>query len=106
MINKLPLLKRIIFPAILSFVISPSINAQISHGGSPINWGDATYQPTFEMHEMPNVDLDALAIEDAVTDQHKEAPWRFGVEQEVAFNLENSGTWTFGRRHARLEAWF
>ena len=95
MINKLPLLKGIIFPAILSFVISPSINAQISHGGSPINWGDATYQPTFEMQEMPNIDLDALALEDAVTDQHKEAPWRFGVEQEVAFNLENSGTWTF-----------
>ena len=95
MIHKLPLLKGIIFQAILSFVIAPSINAQISHGGTPINWGDATYQPTFEMHEMPNVNLDALAIEDAVTDQHKEAPWRFGVEQEVAFNLENSGTWTF-----------
>ena len=95
MINKLPLLKGIIFPAILSFVIAPSINAQISHGGTPINWGDATYQPTFEMHDMPNVDLDALALEDAITDQHKEAPWRFGVEQEVAYNLENSGTWTF-----------
>jgi hypothetical protein len=93
--KKLPLLIGIILPAILSSVISPSINAQISHGGSPINWGDATYQPTFEMQAMPDVDLAALAIEDAVTDQHKEAPWRFGIEQEVAFNLENSGTWTF-----------
>jgi len=95
MINKLPLLIGIILPAMLSSVISPSINAQISHGGSPINWGDATYQPTFEMQEMPDVDLAALAVEDAVTDQHKEAPWRFGVEQEVGLNLENSGTWTF-----------
>jgi lysyl endopeptidase len=95
MINKRPLLTGIILPAILCFVISPSINAQISHGGSPINWGDATYHPTFEMQEMPDVDLAALAVEDAVTDQHKEAPWRFGVEQEVVFNLENSGTWTF-----------
>jgi len=95
MINKLPLLIGILLPTMLCSVISPSINAQISHGGSPINWEDATYHPTFEMKDMPGVDLAALNEEDAVTDQYKEVPWRFGVEQEVAFNLENSGTWTF-----------
>jgi len=84
-----------IFLLLVGVIFSTAISAQISHGGTPINWGDATYQPAFEMQVMPEVDLTALAVEDAVTDQFKEAPWRFGVEQEVAFNLENSGTWTF-----------
>ena len=84
-----------IFLLLLGVIFSTATIAQISHGGSPLNWEDATYQPVIEMQQMPDVDLAALALEDAVTDQHKEAPWRFGVEQEVAFNLENSGTWTF-----------
>ena len=84
-----------LFLLLVGVISSFTISAQISQGGEPLNWGDATYQPAFEMQEMPDVDLAALAVEDAVTDQHKEAPWRFGVEQEVAFNLENSGTWTF-----------
>ena len=84
-----------IFLLLVGVISSITISAQISQGGEPLNWGDATYQPAFDMQEMPDVDLAALAVEDAVTDEHKEAPWRFGVEQEVAFNLENSGTWTF-----------
>jgi len=86
---------KTIFLILIGVISSATISAQVSQGGSPLNWGDATYQPAFEMQEMPEVDLAALAVEDAVTDQHKEAPWRFGVEQEVSFNLENSGTWTF-----------
>ena len=46
---------------------------------------------------MPVVDLAALAVEDAVTDQYKEAPWRFGLAREWLYNLENSGTWTLKR---------
>ena len=84
-----------IFLLLFGVIFSTSTFAQIPHGGSPLNWGDETYQPTIDMRNMPDVDLAALALEDAVTDQHKEAPWRFGVEQEVALNLENSGTWTF-----------
>ena len=84
-----------IFLLLLGVIFSTATTAQISQGGSPLNWENATYQPTFEMHNMPDIDIAALALEDAVTDLHKEAPWRFGVEQEVALNLENSGTWTF-----------
>jgi hypothetical protein len=84
-----------LFLLVVGAIFSTAIFAQISHGGAPINWGDATYQPVFEMKNMPGIDLATLAAEDAVTDQYKEAPWRFGVEQEVTFNLENSGTWTF-----------
>jgi len=84
-----------LFLVLVGAIFSTAIFAQISHGGAPINWEDATYQPEFEIKNMPGVDLATLAAEDAVTDQYKEAPWRFGVEQEVAFNLENSGTWSF-----------
>ncbi|HIK67056.1 MAG TPA: hypothetical protein EYF95_03715, partial [Flavobacteriales bacterium] len=69
--------------------------AQISHGGFPVNWDDATYNPTFEVKSMPIVDVVTAAAEDAVTDQFKDAPWRFGLEREVVYNLENSGTWSF-----------
>jgi len=84
-----------LFLVVLGAIFSTAIFAQIPQGGAPINWDDATYQPEFEMKDMPGVNLATLAAEDAVTDLHKEAPWRFGVEQEVAFNLENSGTWSF-----------
>ena len=40
------------------------------------------------------LDLELLAAQDAVTDQYKEAPWRFGVEREVNLDLENAGQWT------------
>ena len=63
-----------IFLLLIGVIFSTATIAQISHGGSPLNWGDATYQPVFEMQEMPDVDLATLALEDAVTDQHKEAP--------------------------------
>ncbi len=69
--------------------------AQISHGGFPVNWDDATYHPDFELKSMPAADIAAAAAEDLITDQFKDAPWRFGLEREVVFNLENSGTWTF-----------
>ena len=95
MTNKRPLLSGIILAVIFSSAILPALNAQISHEGSPINWGDETYQPSFEMKNMPGVELATLAEEDAVTDLYKEAPWRFGFEREVEYNLENSGTWTF-----------
>ena len=86
-------------PLLLSLLIANTITtssiAQISHDGHPVNWDDATFSPVFEMKTMPEINVEALAIQDAVTDQYKEAPWRFGVEQEVSYNLENSGTWTF-----------
>ena len=83
--------KNLILFLFAAFTTTVSI-AQISHGGFPVNWDDATYYPTFEVKSMPIVDVVAAAAEDAVTDQFKDAPWRFGLEREVLYNLENSGT--------------
>ena len=78
-------------PLLLSLLIASTITtssiAQISHDGHPVNWDDATFNPVFEMKTMPEINVEALAIQDAVTDQYKEAPWRFGVEQEVLIIL-------------------
>ena len=49
-----------IFLLLLGVIFSTATIAQISHGGSPLNWEDATYQPVIEMQQMPDVDLAAL----------------------------------------------
>ena len=67
-------------------------SAQISRGGAP-NWHAVSFE-AMPVLRMPTVDLDALAAEDAVTDQYKEAPWRFGVEHEVAISPSTHGAWT------------
>ena len=48
---------------------------------------------------MPAIDRAALAAEDAVTDRYKEAPWRFGVEHEMALNPVEHGAWTVEQGH-------
>ena len=77
----------------LALLCSTSLLAQISHGGHPLNWGE---EVNYELNWMTfdALDVDALAAEDAVTATMKDAPWRFGVEHEVAWNMDNSGTWT------------
>jgi lysyl endopeptidase len=40
----------------------------------------------------PNVDL--LRIEDAIVDENKTGPWRFGYNNTTNLNMSNSGTWT------------
>lgn len=72
----------------------PALNAQVAQGGAPWKWGAP--QPAFVGPEVTLgvLDLETLAAEDAVTDQYKEAPWRFGVERDVDLSLENAGQWT------------
>lgn len=69
-------------------------SAQITHGGSP--WFNGA-RP--EAVTLPAIDRAALAAEDAVTDRYKEAPWRFGVEHEMALNAIEHGAWTVEQGH-------
>lgn len=73
------------------FVAQP-LMAQISRGGVP-EWNAVAFD-ALPVLRMPLIDLAALAAEDAVTDQYKEAPWRFGVEYEVDIDPETEGVWT------------
>jgi hypothetical protein len=71
-----------------------AVSAQVSQGGQPLHWDDAAFVADYPGHETADVDLDALAAEDAITDQVKTAAWRFGVEHEVLIAPETHGVWT------------
>ena len=86
---------RFVAAVLLALVVGSTTVAfgQVAQGGFPWKWGT-----DLDLSAIPSVttaalDLEALAAEDAVTDQYKEAPWRFGVEREVDLGLEDAGTW-------------
>jgi lysyl endopeptidase len=81
--------------------------AQLSHGGQPRNWEIKSTPEHIRFERIGAIDPERLALEDAITDQHKDVPYRFGVEFETNFNINNSGvitsdestettTWTIG----------
>jgi hypothetical protein len=91
--------------SVLAFSVAFAAMAQVSFGGFPYNWEDKHVSPQISFTTMPAIDIESLAAEDAVVDQYKEAPYRFGFEHETAFGLdqaswrsidENKSIWQFG----------
>ena len=79
---------------LLTLALNLSAQAQISHGGLP--WLEGlSPEPLL----LPELDLVRLSAEDAVTDPHKDIPWRYGVEHEVEWNAEDQGAWTVEQDH-------
>ena len=78
----------------LALALHVSALAQISHGGFPWLEG-ARPEPIV----LPQLDLERLSAEDAITDVHKDIPWRYGVEHEVNWNAEDLGNWTIEQDH-------
>ena len=81
--------------ALSSLLISLSIFSfsQISQGGEPINWSDKHVSSDVPFVHTSSINRAAIDAEDAVVDQYKEAPYRFGIEHEVSYTMENSGNW-------------
>ena len=77
---------------IMAMLLMASIlNGQVHHGGAP-NWNiDESIIPSVRL---TNIDRTLLDSQDAVTDQFKEAPWRFGVEFDVSIDPAVDGVWT------------
>ena len=95
-------MKKILF--LTSLLVSIGSFAQISHGGSPISFNKNI--GTAPVYITPNINVQPFIKEDKVTDLHKDIAWRFGIEQFVQLNLNNSGLWTTltnGDRVWRLE---
>lgn len=67
--------------------------AQLSHGGQPLGW-DAPWSQPLSWHTFESLDLEQLAAEDAVTATMKDAPWRFGIEHDVNWTMDNAGQWS------------
>jgi len=85
-------MKRLLLIATI-FIVGMHSFAQISHGGRPMDWeGKSTSDIEFEKIKSPN--LEELAAEDAINDQYKNIPYRFGVEYEVDYSTMNNGLWT------------
>ena len=81
-----------VWSAVAALGWSADATAQISRGGTP-EW-NAINAEALPVMRMPAIDREALAAEDAVTDQYKEAPWRFGVEYDVDVDPASAGVWT------------
>lgn len=73
--------------------VAPFIQAQVSHGGQPLNWKSANI-PTLESVQLPALDMETIKAEDAENDKYKEFGFRFGIERTVNLTTNNSGTWT------------
>lgn len=69
----------------------PNVFGQINHGGQPEWRIDISTIPVLRL---PEIDRELLDAQDAVTDQYKQAPWRFGVEFEVNVDPSEDGRWT------------
>ncbi len=76
---------------IIAILISFHGIAQISHGGSPVSFDkNLTDAP---IHTTPVLNIQPFIDEDKITDKYKDIAWRFGIEQFVNLNLNNSGLW-------------
>ena len=70
---------------LISISISFSSLAQINYGGTPSFLTDLEVLSERSV-VTPPINRESLAQADAVTDQIKEVPWRFGVEHDVAYS--------------------
>jgi hypothetical protein len=95
---------RHIFLALLCALLTNGVNSQISYGGEPHNWSSKELPSFIPFERMPEVDVAQLAAEDAITDQYKDLPYRFGYEHEVSLNKSNSGR-TFTDEAAGMKIW-
>lgn len=83
---------RIIVVISLCFSFLSSAFAQINHGGEPLSWSTSSLTERLPVYLMNSVNLEKLRSEDAVQDSYKEAPFRFGVEQEVSIDFMASSS--------------
>ena len=67
------------FALSLFSAISIEGNAQLNHGGEPLNW-NVESTVVIDWTEFEPLDLEALRQEDDATRTFKDAPWRFGIE--------------------------
>lgn len=75
-------MKKLLY-ALVGIICISSVSAQIEHGGSPIALKAKYIDGLVPVYTTPAVDLDLMKAQDEVTDQYKEAMFRFGFDHEV-----------------------
>ncbi len=87
-------MKKITFLLFLVLTICLSGYSQLNTGGTPFSFDHPNLIKSELIFEtMPEVDIEQLFAEDAINDQYKDIPWRFGENLYVKLNPQNSGTW-------------
>lgn len=82
-----------------------ALSAQINRGGEPIKLKLKDLSTEVPFYKTTAIDHELAAAQDAVTDQFKETPYRFGIEHEVDFDffdLASSETLKSGQKVWRL----
>jgi hypothetical protein len=85
-----------IIPIIIGFLIPNISFSQVVTDENPPSFLKTRTSSGFSIQtiSIPKPDLDKLEKDDLIEDAIKDIPWRFGLEQKVNLNLNNSGTWT------------
>ena len=79
--------------AALVFITS-NATGQISQGGEPYQWDIKDVERfNVDFQEFGELDMNLIGLQDAIGDAEKDTPFRFGIEHDVAFSKENSGSW-------------
>lgn len=68
-------------------------NAQVTNEGKPKSW-DMQDLSDIKPIVLPQIDVNALEVEDKTNDLNGTIPWRFGKEILIQYNLDNAGEWT------------
>ncbi|MFM7730032.1 MAG: T9SS type A sorting domain-containing protein [Flavobacteriales bacterium] len=94
---------------LLSFAVflfcSCAMFGQISHGGQPHAWKQKELASEIPFVQMGAIDLDRLLLEDEITDQYKDLPYRFGYEFATNISMENSGRKFRAQDGSNREIW-
>lgn len=74
-------------------IISSSVFGQQGDGGVPKTFSLKSDLANIPVQSFVTPNIDALKAEDAVTEADKSGPWRFGFNNKVELNMNNSGSW-------------
>ncbi len=87
-------MNRILIGLAALVFITSNATGQISQGGEPYQWDIKDVERfNVDFQEFGELDMNLIGLQDAIGDAEKDTPFRFGIEHDVAFSKENSGSW-------------
>ncbi|HCQ29412.1 MAG TPA: hypothetical protein DIU39_03935, partial [Flavobacteriales bacterium] len=100
--NSFDMKKTVLIALLLAPLFLIVSKAQISHGGLPYSLTHKNIDKNIPQVDIPAPDMNQIRAEDAITDQYKDIPWRFGIVNPVDLDLYNSGKWTILKNGDKL----
>ena len=80
---------------VICALLSLFSQAQVQRGGVPVSWNlEEVVDENHAFISLPEIDVEALMLEDLLNDEEKHVSQRFAFPHSVALDLDNSGRWT------------